>query len=243
VTNGSTASTLADVPYRAWYDRRVAVVSDLEGTLTTGETWRALGREAALRIGWARYLAFVARRLPAMARVRAGRASKRAFQDAWLTGLARCFAGVGEAEFEALAARAVDAELWPKRRHDVIAALRVHLASGEPLLIASGSLHPLVSAFAMRLGEATGQRVQALGTPLELEGGRLTGRLAGRITVGEEKARRVHELLGSERLAVAYGDAGTDVPLLLLADAPVAVYPDATLRRTASELGWAVLDG
>jgi len=221
----------------------VAVVSDLEGTLTTGETWRALGREAEARIGRARYLAFAARRLPGMAWAVAGRGSKRAFQDAWLEGLARCFAGVDEGEFEAAALRAVDAELWPKRRHDVIAALRVHLASGEPLLIASGSLQPLVTAFARRLGEATGQPVQALGTSLELAGGRLTGRIAGRVSTGEEKARRVHELLGSERLAVAYGDTGADVPLLLLADAPVAVYPDETLRRTANELGWAVLDG
>jgi HAD superfamily hydrolase (TIGR01490 family) len=221
----------------------VAVVSDLEGTLTTGETWRAVGREAARRIGRLRYLAFAARRLPGMASVAAGRGSKRAFQDAWLEGLARCFAGVEEAEFAAAAVRAVDAELWPKRRHDVIAALRVHLASGEPLLIASGSLQPLVAAFAQRLSEATGQPVQALGTSLELVDGRLTGRIAGRISAGEEKARRVHELLGNERLAVAYGDTGADVPLLLLADAPVAVYPDETLRRTAIELGWAVLDG
>ena len=221
----------------------MAVVSDLEGTLTTGETWRALGREAARRIGRVRYLAFALRRLPRMAWVLAGHGSKRAFQDEWLEGLARCFAGVDETEFEAAAVRAVDAELWPKRRHDVIAALRVHLASGEPLVIASGSLQPLVTAFALRLGEATGHGVQALGTPLERVGGRLTGRIAGRICAGEEKARRVHELLGSERLAVAYGDTGADVPLLLLADAPVAAYPDETLRRTAAELGWAVLDG
>ena len=221
----------------------MAVVSDLEGTLTTGETWRALGREAAGRIGRVRYLAFVARRLPRMAWVLVGRGSKRAFQDEWLEGLARCFAGVGEAEFQAAALRAVDAELWPKRRNDVIAALRVHLASGEPLVIASGSLEPLVKAFARRLSEATGRPVQALGTPLELADRRLTGRIVGSVSTGEEKARRVHELLGSERLAVAYGDTGADVPLLLLADAPVAVYPDETLRRTATELGWAVLDG
>ena len=227
----------------AWYDRRVAVVSDLEGTLTTGETWRALGREASLLIGRTRYLAFAGRRLPSMAWVLAGRGSKRAFQDEWLVGLTRCFAGMEAEAFAAAATRAVDAELWPRRRQDVIAALRVHVASGEALVIASGSLRPLVAAFAARVSEAVGRPVQALGTDVEVVGGRLTGRIAGRVNTGEEKARRIHERLGRERLSAAYGDTAADVPLLLLADAPVAVYPDEALRRTASELGWAVLDG
>ena len=221
----------------------MAVVSDLEGTLTTGQTWRALGTEAERRIGRARYLAFMAKRLPAMGLVLAGRAPKRPFQDAWLQGLATCFAGVDVAAFEAMADRAVVAELWPRRREDVVAALRVHLAAGERVLVASGSLQPLVDAFARRLGEVTERTVEALGTPLEVVQGRLTGRLSGPVSAGEEKARRVHAYLGEERLSVAYGDSDADVPLLMLSDAPVAVYPDEVLRKTAQDLGWAVLDG
>ncbi len=221
----------------------MAVVSDLEGTLTTGATWRALGAEAEHHIGRVRYLGFVTKRLPAMGSVWAGRAAKRPFQDAWLQGLVTCFGGIEEAAFEALAERAVMAELWPKRREDVVAALRVHLAAGERLVLASGSLEPLVSAFARCLGEATGRPVEALGTPLEVAQGRLTGRLAGPVSAGQAKARRVHEFLGSERLSVAYGDSVDDVPLLLLSDAPVAVYPDDELRTMAQDLGWAVLDG
>ena len=240
---GSTCSTLTDVPTSAWYDHRVAVVSDLEGTLTTGETWRALGTEAERRIGRARYLAFMAKRLPAMGLVLAGRAPKRPFQDEWLQGLAACFAGLEVSAFEAVSERAVAAELWPKRREDVMAALRVHLAAGERVVVASGSLQPLVVAFARRLGEATERTVEALGTPLEVAQGRLTGRLSGPVCAGEEKARRVHAYLGEERLSAAYGDSDADVPLLLLSDAPVAVYPDEVLRKTAQDLGWAVLDG
>jgi HAD superfamily phosphoserine phosphatase-like hydrolase len=221
----------------------VAVVSDLEGTLTTGATWRALGVDARRRRGRARYLAFVARRLPAMALVRAGRAPKRAFQDEWLRGLAACFAGVELHTFEVAAERAVERELWPQRREDVMAALRVHAVSGERVVVASGSLQPVVAAFTRRLAEVLGAEVEAFGTPLEVQQGRLTGRLVGPVSTGEVKARRVHDYLGAERLTVAYGDSAADVPLMLLSDAPVAVYPDEVLRKVAQDLGWAVLDG
>ncbi len=219
----------------------MAVVSDLEGTLTTGATYRALGREAERCIGRVRYLGFVAGRLPALGGAWAGLSPKRRFQDEWLRRLTTCFAGIEVAAFEAMVARAVEAELWPKRRDDVIAALRVHLAAGERVVVASGSLLPVVEAFATRLGLATGASVEALGTPIEVLEGRLTGRLAGPVSVGEIKARLVHEHLGSERLSAAYGDSAADVPLLLLSDAPVAVYPDDILRATAQELGWRVL--
>jgi HAD superfamily hydrolase (TIGR01490 family) len=219
----------------------MAVVSDLEGTLTTGATWRALGQEAGRRIGRTRYLGFVAGRLPALGRAWSGRLPKRHFQDEWLRRLTTCFAGVDVATFEIMAERAVDAELWPRRREDVIAALRVHLAAGERVVVASGALQPVVEAFARRLGRATGSPVESLGTPLEVEEGRLTGRLIGPVSTGEIKARRVHELLGAERLSAAYGDSAADVPLLLLSDAPVAVYPDDVLRATAQQLGWRVL--
>jgi phosphoserine phosphatase len=101
----------------------------------------------------------------------------------------------------------------------------------------------VIAAFAARLAIEVDHPVEAVGTPLEVEDGVLTGRLAGPFNVAEAKARRVQEALGDERLAVAYGDTAADVPLLLQSEHPVAAYPDPTLRRIARERGWSVLDG
>ncbi len=186
--------------------------------------------------------AFV-RRLPEGLAARFGPASDQRFGELWMTDLARLFAGVGLDEFRDLALQVVEAHLWPRRRPEVVAALRVHLAAGERVVIASGSFGPVVEAFAQRLSrEAGGAEVEAIGTPLSAPGGRLDGTLAGPVNVGDVKARRLHDLLGPERLYAAYGDSLADVPMLLLSDKPVAVYPGRALRRTASDLGWTVFD-
>jgi phosphoserine phosphatase len=39
----------------------------------------------------------------------------------------------------------------------------------------------------------------------------------------------------------AYGDTMLDVPMLEHADHPVAVYPDAKLKKVALEKGWEII--
>ncbi len=212
------------------------VVADLEGTLTTGRTHRALGRYL-LRHGRASaYRLFLARRLPPLLLARLHPARARALQSAWMRDLLGLFSHMSVAEFRRVADWVVEEELWPKRRGDVLAALRVHQLAGEKLLLASGTYQPVLESFALRL------EAEALGTPLEACGGRLTGRLAGEVNAGEVKARRLHELLGEVRLYAAYGDTEADIPMLMLSDRPVAVYPDRPLRDTARALGWTVLE-
>ena len=40
---------------------------------------------------------------------------------------------------------------------------------------------------------------------------------------------------------VAYGDTSADIPILEMANHPVAVYPDDGLKSTALEQGWKFL--
>ena len=214
----------------------VAVVADLEGTLTVGETWRGLDRFLRAHERAADYRLFFVKRFPGALAARFNLIDRRKFRDAWLTELPQFFKGMSEREFAEVAAWVVENELWPRRRHDVIAALRVHQAAGEDLVLSSGTYQPVLESFARRLG------ARALGTPLAVENGALTGKLGGAVNVGKTKAERLHDALGVARLYAAYGDTEADVPTLLLSDRPVAVYPDKVLKTTATALEWTILD-
>lgn len=214
----------------------MAVAAALEGTLTTGTTWRALQRYLRTSGRAGEYNRFVARQVPNLIQTQLALLNQQSFHNQWLRDLALLFAGSSAAGVNDIAEWVVDTELWPQRRQDVIAALKVHQAAGEHLIIASGTYQPVVAAFARRLN------AKAAGTVLELREGRLTGNLAHAINTGTTKAERLHEQLGYARLYAAYGDSEADIPMLMLSDKPVAVYPDRVLREQANALGWTVLE-
>lgn len=214
----------------------MAVVAELEGTLTQGCSARALARYLLRRGRAFAYGRFVLRHLPTALQAHFGSTRQAAFQARWQHEFARLLAGMDHREVVSLADWAVETELWPKRRPDVLAALKVHQAAGEELFITSEVYQPVLERFAARLG------ARALGTPLEWQGGRLTGRLAAAVNTGEVKAARLHEALGEVRLYAAYSDTEADIPMLMLSDRPVAVYPDSGLRSTARALAWTVFE-
>ena len=214
----------------------MVVAADLEGTLTTGETWKGLGRYLMGHGQALGYGAFFARRMPKAVAAKLHLTDERAFKNQWMTDLSQFFAGMSVKEFCEVAEWVVDTELWPKRREDIIAALKAHQAAGEKLVLVSGTYQPILEIFAERLGAG------AVGTPLEVVNGKLTGRLAGEVNVGEAKAKRLHEMLGQERLYATYGDTEADISMMMLGDKPVAVYPDKTLRDTAEALAWNILE-
>lgn len=221
----------------------MAVAADLEGTLTTGQSWRALGAYLQAHGRAGAYRSMVVRNAPPALLARAGVVPIERMRERWMTRLVGLFAGVPLEDFEVAAAWAVEKVLWPRRRLEVVAAMRVHQAAGEQVVLASGAFQPVVEAFALRLQQEMGSMAPvAVGTPLAVRDGRLVGALGGPLNVGEQKARRLHDALGSQRLYAAYGDSSDDVPMLLLSDRPVAVYPDGVLRKTATDLGWSVFE-
>ena len=86
-----------------------------------------------------------------------------------------------------------------------------------------------------------------LATDIEEVGGVFTGKARGTPTFREGKITRVREWLGErgERLedfeSWFYSDSLNDLPLLELVDHPVAVDPDAILRRHAAGRGWPII--
>lgn len=220
----------------------MAVATDLEGTLTTGETWRALAAWLRANGRGGSFRRFYAARFPAALAARLGARDAAAFRRAWMRDLLALFAGRSEAEFALVARWVVEEALWPARREAVVGALRAHAEAGETVWLASGAYQPVLDAFAARLAAALGGAgVRALGTPVEVDEGRLTGRVAGPVRVGPAKWAQLAEALGDEPLSVAYGDSEADLPMLRAARTAVAVHPDDALRRVAAAEGWTVV--
>src|SRR3954451_4441566 len=85
----------------------------------------------------------------------------------------------------------------------------------------------------------------ALGSRSEVVDGRYTGRSGGPFAYREGKAQLIRELAEQEGLELAasyaYSDSESDLPMLRAVGHPVAVTPDAPLRRVAREEGWEVM--
>jgi HAD superfamily hydrolase (TIGR01490 family) len=128
-------------------------------------------------------------------------------------------------------------KIWPGTR----ALAQLHLDAGQRVWLVTAAPVELAQLIARRLG-LTG----ALGTVSEIRDGQYTGLLVGEPLHGESKAEAVRALAERESLdltrCAAYSDSVNDLPMLSLVGRPVAVNPDAQLRRYAREHGWEVRD-
>jgi HAD superfamily hydrolase (TIGR01490 family) len=121
------------------------------------------------------------------------------------------------------------------------ALAQLHLDEGRRVWLVTAAPVELASIVARRLG-LTG----ALGTVSEIENGIYTGRLVGEPLHGPAKAEAILALAEREGLNLAdcwaYSDSSNDLPMLATVGHPVAVNPDARLKRVARENGWEVRD-
>lgn len=209
------------------------VVSDMMGTLTTGSP--VLGLVDWIRHNQSRWQA----RLYMLSITPSYMLAKRGWIDwqAWGQDLmVKSLSMVRDATPEKMAEVgewAVEHNLWPKRRPDVIGRLTAHCDEGAAVYIASSVVEPLIEPFARRIG------VQTIGTPVEYRDRHV--RVAGELVAQERKIEQVLARVGVDRVDYAYGDTWMDIPLLEHAEHPVAVYPDARLRSTAQERGWEIM--
>lgn len=211
------------------------VATDLEGTLTDGETWRGVGRWLAEHGRRRAYRRFLVPRVPLVPLVRVGLIDHQAFRDRWMHDLATLFAGADAGRLAAAAEWVVDEELWPARREGMLRTLAEARDAGARVVIVSGAFSPILDRFAARAG------LEGVGTPLEVVDGVVTGRLAGPVNTGHWKVDRLARLIGTAPLRRAYGDSAADAILLAAAADPSAVTPDRALTRLARERGWRIL--
>jgi phosphoserine phosphatase len=219
------------------------IVSDMDGTLSTAETWRGVLAWVTAHHPSPAARRFVAIRLPLVLMAKLGVYDKEAFRGRWLRDEAALLRGVDADGLAAMGEWVVEHHLWPARRQaavDAVASAVDEAQASDPgteLILATGGYQQVGDAFARRLGARL-----ALGTPLELRDGVATGRLAAPTQSGEQKAAAVQARASGGQVLAAFGDTAADIPLLGLARRSVAVAPDPALRRAAVARGWEILE-
>ncbi len=152
----------------------------------------------------------------------------------------RVFKGLTVDQVEALMDRFGDEVLMPRLHPAAAAALAEHAAEGDHVVIVSAALEPVVRSLAVRLGVT-----DYVGAGCEIQDGVYTGRLAGHIPMGEEKARVAAEFMSRWEIdpadCWAYADHGSDIALLQSVGHAVAVNPRRLLLQTARRAGWPIL--
>lgn len=217
------------------------IASDLEGTLSAGEMWRAIGEYVKANGGSAAYRRFFVGRMPGFFATKIGLADSQSFKNDWFVRLAHLFRGWREQQISDMSAWVVEHVLWQQRRVAVVDELLAHARAGTRLAIVSGGYTPVVQAFIAKLRAAGATDIIDFSTPLRLDNGACTGELAGEVCTGEVKAERLRPYAERGELLAAYGDTYADIPMLSLAKTGVAVCPDKGLAAAAARNGWRVL--
>jgi HAD superfamily hydrolase (TIGR01490 family) len=128
-------------------------------------------------------------------------------------------------------------------RPEALACIRAHKEQGDTVVFISASFPPILEGALADTGADAAET-----TTMEIVDGHYTGEIAGLPVEGEEKVRRVarlaQSLFGDEpyRVTHAYADHTSDVPMMMLAEHPVAVSPSSRLRAISQENGWDIID-
>lgn len=210
------------------------VVSDMMGTLTTGSPFRGLvdwvkHNQSKTRANW--YMASIA---PSYFLAKRGVIDWQAWGHRLMIDSLSYIKDATPEKISHAAEWVVDTNLWVHRREDVISRLLQHREKGASVYIASSYFEPFLEPFAKRIGAL------GIGTQVELVDGRLKMK-EKKMMADDRKLEQVLSRLGVDRVDVAYGDTILDVPLLEHADHPVAVYPEAKLKKVALERGWEII--
>jgi phosphoserine phosphatase len=209
------------------------VVSDMMGTLTTGSPFLGL-------VDWVKHNQSklqanlkIASIMPAYLLAKNGIIDWQLWGQKLMIDSLGYIKNADEEKLKQVSEWVVEHDLWKKRRQDVVDRLIKHREGGAQVYIASSVVEPFIEPFARRIG------AQVSGTPVEIKNGHI--QMVGELIASEKKIEQIISRLGVKRVDFAYGDTMLDVPMLEHADHPVAVYPDAKLKKVALEKGWEII--
>ncbi|MBC8505688.1 MAG: haloacid dehalogenase-like hydrolase [Anaerolineales bacterium] len=211
------------------------IVSDLEGTLTTGSSWRGLRRYFRMHYdAWA-YDRFFLKWIAIFPLVQLGIMNRREVMTSWMLDEISLFRGNSPQKFNKMAEWVVENTMWPNRRKDVLLEINLHRQNGAKVAIVSGAYQPIAEAFARRMDAIS------IGSPLIFQNGKLEG-VTLPINSYEHKRKNIQDQLSDAKIASAYGDTTSDIPMMEMSADPVAVYPSKHLRQIAEKRNWRILD-
>jgi phosphatidylglycerophosphatase C len=124
-------------------------------------------------------------------------------------------------------------EIPNQLRTETVKRLLWHQSQNHQTILVSASLEIYLLPWAKTMGFD-----QAIGTQLDVQNGRITGRILGRNCYGAEKVKRLQAVLGdlSQYCIYAYGDSRGDRELLEVANYPY-YRPWVMSRERGSSLG------
>ncbi len=229
------------------------IASDLEGTLTTGETWRGVGKYVSQHGRKWIYRRYLATHLPTAVLAKAGLVNRTRERYRWVIDMAQLLQGYSATQLAEMGEWVAQHEMWPQRRQAVIGELLAHARNGAQIVLVSGTYQPILDAFARRMVAELGNNaaivapIVAIASPLAMKDGLATGTLDGPLNVEQAKVARVQAWLqraaaGTAAIDMMYGDTLGDLQMMELCRAPVCVHPNAALRRIALARGWRILE-
>jgi HAD superfamily hydrolase (TIGR01490 family) len=119
--------------------------------------------------------------------------------------------------------------------------IQKHKDQGDTLLIITATNRFVTEPIAKHLGIDN-----LIACEPEIVDGRYTGKSFGTPSFQHGKVERLQDWLAEQQEELTgawfYSDSHNDLPLLERVDNPVAVNPDDSLRQTASERNWPILD-
>ncbi len=219
------------------------VVFDVDGTLTSEHVWKGL-MAACQHQGiktWTHRL-YLLTHYPLYLARKLHLCEEMAFRRRWAAGLGWYLRGLTEAQAQALGDWIAEAYLRHRWRPELLKRLDDHRQRGHTVVLLSAAPHVIVQRIARHLGAHHG-----IGTRFLRQGGRYTGAVQPPVCLGEGKAARlISELQRSPeetapKVAWAYADSITDLPILERAAHPVAVHPDGALSAIARHRGWEII--
>lgn len=165
--------------------------------------------------------------------------------EAWVRGLVfRAFQGRPKAEVDRFLSEFCDEVIAPRFRSAAEKSMRSHQEAGRVVVVVSASFEPIL--LQAQIGRPFDFQVS---TRMECDDqGAYTCRVEGAPVEGDEKPRAIEHFAderygrGNWKVAYAYGDHHSDRPMLRMAEHPVAVSPDSSLKRTARACGWEIVD-
>jgi HAD superfamily hydrolase (TIGR01490 family) len=132
------------------------------------------------------------------------------------------------------------AGVLPLIYRDMIQEAYSHQDAGRPVFIVTAASQELADMLAHVLALDGG-----IGMRSEVKDGVYTGRSAGPFTYREGKAEAIRQLAAERGIdlaeSYAYSDSESDLPMLRTVGHPVAVNPDAELRRVARAEAWRIM--
>jgi putative phosphoserine phosphatase/1-acylglycerol-3-phosphate O-acyltransferase len=221
----------------------IAALFDFDGTLYTGHVWQDLAGHHWQEKQNRRWVAaYVVRNMMPLPLYQLGLVDQVTYYRLWGETMSWLLRGWQEEEGRALFTRLTEERIMPNLRQELVSRLRSHQEQGHWVALVSGTFAPWLEIIAHHLGVE-----HAIGTPLELQHGRFSGRIIPPLCQGEGKPARVRAYLSERGLQMdwlesyAYADSGTDIDLLTEIGHPVAVYPDEVLWEQAQAMSWPVI--